>query len=202
MKNKILILTFVILSCNFNSYKMDFVRVKREFGKQLTNHFPENIKDAYSFSMAYPTKLIRYKTCGVKLVTKISKQNLTKINAQQIINSQDKCALIVSRLLKYNRDLNKESEDCMNGLFKEDTLKYNKVLAELKSNCDSLSLPIPNFSGINGVKGVETNGVRLTKDYTLYTLEAKPGKYVEEEYLTQGCGLPKNGEMVILKVLQ
>jgi hypothetical protein len=201
MKSNILILFFTLIfsSCSINHYKTSFARVETLFDKDLIEHFPKKVIGNYTLDILYPDGSEMANRCTVILLVNEEADRLQEVKqdclnkAKQIIKPSNRCALIVSRLENIKTNVEERfirMVDGSNNVVNKE--KYEEELNKLMLICDSLTLPIPNFSIIENNKKPIKHGNRLSDDFTLYILDAKSGKYIDEEYLTQGDGLPEN----------
>lgn len=214
LTNKLGCIVFLILltSCTFmsndknSSYQYYLNTYSSIFNDTLLSHFPNNVDSLFDFYHCRSKNenpeeqfLKRNSLVLINQVSNTTKDSVkqTVVNAKQIINSFDSCALIVNAINQQEPDLYDEFNR-ITKLSKHENIEkeIDSLLFELvafrQQNCNSLTLPIPNFSPLHFYEYEITSLNRLTDDFVLYILDAKSGKYLPKEYLTTGLGMPDN----------
>lgn len=162
-----------------------YIEAKSFFDDKFVEHFPEELNSnvlSTSESISPEAELIE-----LMVTNKVSKEeykNLIKKNEKIAIaayNCSDTCLLII------NRFANKQNYSYNITLSKQDSALINL-------DCYQNLYPIPNFWH-NDFLTEETN-CRLPNDFRIFVIDAKPGKFLEDQYLTDGKYMPsdwKNG---------
>ena len=169
-----IILSIIITSCSNseNRQKKDFLERYAngigEFNRNLTDHFPNTIKNEKQLIVGYPAGtyaigmayiIFSHQVDSTELTTIVKKLDLNNIKPY---NPNDSLFIIIG-----------------------DTLDYTK-----KTN----GIPIPSFESYE--KDFGLNSKYLTENHRIYVLESKRGGFMNKEYITSNKHLPekwKNG---------
>lgn len=156
-----------------------YIEIKSFFPKNLTQHFPNvrsinNITFVETISPLLGTSLEFIVVDSIQLDSLIVLQSKLENQSLGRYSSSDSCLLVVNR---YITSENNYSPDTLN----------NKLLIERP--CYESLLPVPNFWQFKFTNN-ETE-CRLPVGYSLYVIEAEPGKFVEEKLLTNGWFMPE-----------
>ncbi len=154
------------------------------FGKDMTDHFP-NSPDfhLYNYTESFSPVLgnLELILWNMKPI-QIQNESISRLinNSIENYSADDSCLLIVNRFVN-----------------RKDLHKVNPSPSDMKMVeriCYDQKKPVPNFWHTDYT--TEVNSCKLSSDFELYVLEAKPGKCLEEELLTEGQYMPlkwKNG---------
>lgn len=177
------ILLFMNCANTSNNNTVDFSKISKDFNDSLLIHFPKKIKGEYFIESTAPSGVRYSNRCGVTLVVKQDStyiQNLIKniSNSSVIVNSEDKKLIFVNRFWSEGGG----------AVFMEYYKKVNKI---------SSYTIIPNFDKIlRSNRTIEFTSSGNLKGYDVYIIESKKGKFLEQNNLSFGYGLPdewKNG---------
>lgn len=158
-----------------------YVEAREKFSDSLTYFFPNELNDSFDLTVNYPNATYAENLAGIFVTQKLSdrdfdtKRKQFENKARQIISPLDSCNLIVGRFGRIDQ-----------------VDKYERNIDSLLHNCKNFNLPIPRYCSASDT-------LILTKDIKgsrFYVISAKQGKYLGQEYLTEGKGLPnewKNG---------
>jgi hypothetical protein len=187
-KNVLRIIVFsaflILIGCNppGQNYGDFYKNVEEHFDYSQYNHLPETSIDLlkYYFKLIPSNKTKENGSCGTFLITQTTKKYLIELEKKLkntsvgIYEPNDKCILTVN-------------------LFSIDTA--GKIFLEYYfKHCGKKYIPIPNFLirlGHLPLVEYSEKGF-LTKDFDLYVIEAEQGEFIENNYLTNGVGLPDN----------
>ena len=188
------LLIILIISCSnpekkririeLKSLNEEFSETKSNFNKEFIDHFPKEFDENY---ITDKWSLNPYSQFSIKLFNKIPKQKLKKTikkynkNSLSIYNPLDECLLILNRFSNNNN----------NGYMKLTEVDQSKIDLE----CYDDLYPIPNFWEPSDFLSNKTE-CHLPKDFKIYVLDAKPGKFLDKDELTKGRFMPpkwKNG---------
>jgi len=155
------------------------------FGEEFTSHFPKKI-DKYTITFTegkmpeigdIELMLIRrFKDSKEAIETENHFLNTSLANYQ----ANDSCLLVVNRFVTRTN-------------YYKITLTEKDLLITNKE-CYKGLLPVPNFW--HNDLTTEDTGCKLPKDFRLYVIDSKSGKYFDEKYLSNGVSMPvewKNG---------
>ena len=149
-------------------YLENYVKAKNEFNYDLTDHFPNTLKSNRQLSVAYPAGAY-----GKGMANILYSQELDSTEFRNTIKK-----LRLNKISVY-----KPTDSLF--IIIGDTLDYRKK---------DYGIPIPSFESYERDFGL--NNKYLTENHKIYVLEYKPGKFMEEKYLTSNQNLPekwKNG---------
>ncbi|SFS96648.1 hypothetical protein SAMN04487906_2385 [Zhouia amylolytica] len=149
-------------------YLENYVKAKNEFNYDLTDHFPNILKSNRQLSVGYPAGAY-----GNGMANIIYSQELDSTEFRNTIKK-----LSLNKISAY-----KPTDSLF--IIIGDTLDYGKK---------DYGIPIPSFENYERDFGL--NSKYLTENHKIYVLEYKPGKFMEEKYLTSNPNLPekwKNG---------
>lgn len=216
----LLVISFFVISlysCKYDRYESYLklyptylIEYSNPFPDDLVDHFPKETDSLFTFyfekhdssntiSRFTSNRLVLCMSVSINRAKELYKKHLE--TACQIINPNNKCLLIVNALQNKTANLEDEFEKLIDESNSAvDTSKYyvdtKRYLKGLENRCDTLTLPVPNFSSLVFNKINLSQGNRLTDEFTLFVISAKPGVYCDEDFLTNGDGLPekwKNG---------
>lgn len=154
------------------------------FGKDMVAHFPKKINDkSGSFTNSFSPELgnlelVLFNVLESNNISNIIKEFEDKSIA--IYSASDSCLLVVNRFVSQNNH------------YKVEPTKEELQLVD--KDCYSDLYPIPNFW--HNDYTTDKTECKLPKDFTIYVLESKHGKFVENNLLTDGRFMPdewKNG---------
>lgn len=152
------------------------------FREDFINQFPNKIN--YPINSTISNTDVDHNNIGLYLIQyKVNKEEIIKIKLETSskykasYNSRDSCLLIVNRFDYLDS----------NGLVK--THKIDNLLINKK--CYNQQYPIPNFLGY---KGSGEQPMKLSENYTIYVLEAKPGEYDDNYKMKPNKQMPKDWE--------
>lgn len=185
------IITVSLFSCTsirhddfwFLDYDKNYNRVATIFDKYI-GFFPSNkISNCISCTWSLNPK-VEY---NLKVIFSFSENNF-KLKQQEIIKKSiaeytvsDDSLLILNRFSTHENYGYPSEQEILSDIIEQD---YFKVLK-----------PIPNFSNFS-LYQTNNNLCKLKDDFIIYVLEAKPGKFLEDQKLTKGKYMPstwKNG---------
>lgn len=180
---KVFIVSILILclSCEQVSKNWEhFFELKNDLNVEFVNHFPKEFKYKDAFSISIPPSKGKYAigTELVLLLKNIDNIESKNLDFEKLILPNDSCNLIVNRFYF----------DSPSSLIAEEMSRLAKYCQE--------SLPIPNFAMVNSFLKEKPELVTLPNDFEIYIIDAKKGKFLEENEHTVGTGLPeewKNG---------
>lgn len=183
---RILVFSFFLILIGCTPPNQDYVdfykNVAEHFDSTKYNHFPDTSIDLQNYysKLIPPDKTIENGSCGTFLITQPTKESLTELEKKLkntsvgIYKPNDRCILTVD-------------------LFIIDTA--GKIFLEYYfKQCENKYIPVPNFLirlGHLPLVEYSENG-SLNKYFDLYVLDADQGEFIEENYLTNGVGLPSN----------
>lgn len=154
------------------------------FGKAMVDHFPKKIKnEKSSFTDSFSPELGNLE---LVLLDSVETDNLPEIvkeyNDKAVTKyyASDTCLLIVNRFVSQNNHYK--------------VVPSGKDLKLIDLECYKGKLPIPNFW--HNDYTTDDTECKLPKDFSLYVLETKAGKFVVDSLLTDGRFMPerwKNG---------
>lgn len=158
---------------------------KSYYKQSFINHFPIDIQ-SLPVTITVDTNAIpdpvRFMLCQ-----KLDRDEFDTITNYLNTHSRIKYQANESCLLVVDRFTTKENRHLRN--------KYKYVdKNQISRDCYKDKLPIPNFFDSDYLS--DKTESRLPKDFTIYVLEAKSGKYWDETHLTKGKYMPegwKNG---------
>lgn len=183
MMRKILIIifAFVYVGCvnaPKQNYIADFSKAKAGFNDSLFAHFPSSINGEYYIQSTNPDAVRYSNRCGVTLVVRQDSVSVNKLiktikDSSVIVKSEDKKLIFV------------------NGFWSEGGgaifIKYYKKKYDI-SSC----VVIPYFDKLLSSKiKIESTQSGNLKNYDIYIIEAKKGKFLAENNLSFGYGLPE-----------
>jgi len=187
MRIKIIIIVFMVclLQCSetniYQVHENNYVKMKSFFKSSFLDHFPSTVStiDTLCYMEAVYDKNTENIMFSLSFkINEIDKKELIdslKNISKEVIESTDTCALILNRFhTKENR-----FRDYMPT--KSDRLVINR-------ECYKNKLPIPNFYSSQFSSG-ETD-YNLPKDFVVFVLDAKSGKYWDDKYLFGGYYMP------------
>jgi len=196
MKNLLLIFivsTFLCGSCQNSDFKKriqtDYEQSLQFFKTEMVSHFPVTIPDSSSYRSSAPIKddlkLFGFGVDGILLWKTYSESQYEEISSKFIklsnnfYSSNDSALLLV---FSYCNEIEIDGEvfDNQEPLERQELARHNLTTAT--------SLPIPLFE-IDDHKCNTMSG--LTKDFIIYVLEAKPGRYIDDSYLEECDCLPE-----------
>ena len=152
---------------------------KSFFDNKFTTHFPDVLNESiitYSNSISPVLGSL-----GLMVIDRLNKENLVQIqkNYEQTClrkyKASDSCLLIVDRFLTRKKYYKVENSD------------YDKKLVDRP--CYSGKYPVPNFW--HNVFTTNETECKLPGDFILYVIDAKQGKFLKEDLLTNGWFMPK-----------
>ena len=171
-----------------NILNQKYIKEKSFFPVNFVNHFPSKLSDKIGVSIYSVTEkkwmlplslIVTDKYDEIKedsLIDSIITNSVTKYNPN------DSCLLIVDRFHNQTNEF-------------DHVIKLSsKDSTYLEQQCYEQKLPIPNF--FSNENHNRQNEILLSDDFKMYVLEAKAGKYWEEENLKDGRYMPtrwKNG---------
>ncbi len=189
MLKKVIYFCFLLLSLSCASESKDsfwFLKKDKDYSR-IKSVFNDYIDFFPSQDQAkcknYSWSLNSDREYNIKAVFRFPDSTFTNINARiendAIVKypSDKNCLLVLNRFAthqnygypeKHEIDTNLINRDCYDNLY-----------------------PIPNFSNFSKYQSNETE-CKLTKDFTVYVLEAKTGKFLDRNKLTLGTYMPKN----------
>ncbi len=159
----------------------EYVKTKSFFNESYVKHFPQELDSSY---IAY-TDCVSPEVGELKLILtyKLVNNNLINIFANKAIatyHPMDSCLLVVNRFATkdnfYNVKVSNEEKHLIN------------------RSCYGSLFPIPNFW--DNKFSTDQTLCKLSKDFVIYVLDSKAGKYLEDKLLTDGRFMPnkwKNG---------
>ena len=145
-----------------------FMDGRKALGLSLTDHFPSELRDIKKLSIGFPAGAY-----GTGMASMIYAH---QVDSSEFSKTYQK--------LNLNKIRSYQPTDSLLIII-GDTLDYSK-----KED----GIPIPNFQSYEDNFG--PNSKYLSENNEIYVLESKPGKFMEEEYLTSNNNLPakwKNG---------
>jgi hypothetical protein len=152
------------------------------FSPDLVSHFPEGIDSNYIKLLDAFSPLVG--EVSLFLEKKIDLNEFNDLEnhyfsaSKEVLNPSDSL-LIINRFSNEKRIYKIELTDS------EKRIVYESV---------SYSLPVPNFWRSNFSS--DSTQCHLSENFKLFVIEAKKGKYLEDEFLTSGINMPpkwKNG---------
>ena len=135
----------------------------QQFNSDLTDHFPAALKEHRKLHVIYPAGAFGHGMAAMFYAEITDSSEYADVHGR----------LISNRILGHHP---KDSTFIIVG----DSLDYSK---------NGNGIPVPNFTTFQQDFGL--NNKHLNDNYQIYVLESKPGKYLKEEYLTEGKNLPK-----------
>ena len=188
------LLSVVMLSCSdnknkghekgWNEFKINIInneykKVKNIFSPEEVSHFPEEIKDNYITH----TEIVSPEAGIVRLDLTVRYDSLESVQdilnkAIAVYNSEDTCLLVANRFAR-KEDYGQVSPRDI------DTSIINRTCYEGK-------YPIPNFWQSDYYS--DSTECKLDKGFLIYVLDAKPGIYNDERYLSHNPYLPEKWE--------
>ena len=189
----IIFLFFIVLGCSKNNKntnennieelkKEQLSKVNKEYKKSLAfykdsfvDHFPKKLNNnyiTYTESVSPEAGLIR-----LDLIYKYTVDNNFEQEAIAKYSSTDTCLLIA------NRFANRDNYSYNIVLNHEDSLKINR-------ECYRNKYPIPNFW--HNDYTTDKTACKLPKDFNIYVLNAKAGRFLKDKYLTDESYMPKS----------
>ncbi|NOX46469.1 MAG: hypothetical protein GXO89_05770 [Chlorobi bacterium] len=177
---------FVITQCivplKDDAVQDSYTELLNTLPNELINHLPLKLTDSIvDFRIIFPEGakmffgsyvLLEYKLDSTKFF--VFEDSLTSV-ACNIYNSSDTCLLIINRF--GNNSLSPDA----------------KNIKPRSQNCDINKCPVPNFYPIkiHHYKSIKNeDDIRLSPDYKLYVLDAKPGIYIDKKFLSGMNGVP------------
>ncbi len=133
-----------------------------EFGNDLVDHFPHEIKEEPQLIINYPAGSYAIGMAGM-----IFSHHLDSIEFNSIL-----------RKLRLNRIVSHVPNDSV-FIIIGDTIDYSDKI---------YGIPIPSFESYERDFGL--NDKYLTHNHKIYVLEVKSGEYMEKEFLTSSNNLP------------
>ncbi|RXQ87260.1 hypothetical protein EO244_16600 [Ancylomarina salipaludis] len=176
-------ISLLIFGCNNPKLKYSscYESLGRHFDYSLYNHFPDTLSNfKFYFKKNSPELTKENRSCGALLVVQITNEDLVKIE-ENIKDSviatykpNERCNLIVNLW---------ESE------------KASEIfLDHYSKQCEDNFIPIPNF--MNLLKGTRliysSEDGFLSNNFDVNILGAEPGMFIDNNYLSNGVGLPEN----------
>lgn len=153
-----------------------YLSSKSFYKDNFVNHFPKKLDSNY----------ITYTECvspegglmRLDLICKLGKSgyDIFRDSSKAIYLPGDTCLLIA------NRFANNKNYSYNILLSHEDSLKISRV-------CYQNELPVPNFWSNDYT--TDSTDCKLPKDFEIFVLDAKPGKFLDDKYLTDGRYMPK-----------
>ena len=163
----------------------EYVLAKSYFKNNFLEHFPDSIKKlptqliVDTNAISDHPRIILYDWRNSDVIDSLT--NIYSSQAIKVYDAEDTCLLVVNRFTNENNwHLRNKYKYVDNG--------------KISRNCYSDKLPIPNFWDSPYV--AHDTEMRLPKDFKVYVLEAKSGKYWDDKHLTTGKYMPegwKNG---------
>jgi len=155
---------------------IDYQESKSFYEDNFVNHFPLSLDEnyvTYTESVTPEAGLIR-----LDLVTRLGKCDIEKIARSAIAKykSSDTCLLVVNRFASME-----------NYSFNIQLTEKDKRIIDLE--CYNELYPIPNFW--NSDYTIKDSGCKLEEGFDIFIIEAKSGKYLKDELLTDGRYMPK-----------
>ncbi|MBR8538379.1 hypothetical protein KDU71_22600 [Carboxylicivirga sediminis] len=182
----ILLLLLIVASCNsqtsgefwFLEKDKNYDRVKTAF-QDYVSFFPKR-GDAYSISDTW--SLDSNTEFNIKSVFEFKseqfKEALSTIRKSSIAEypSDAECLLVLNRFATHSNY----------GYPKKHEIDHNII----NLDCYKDLYPIPNFSNFSSYQTDETEP-KLQKEFNIYVLEAKTGRFLAEEDITKGLYMPE-----------
>ena len=189
MKYILVILIIVFAGCkkneNFDDSKLDYIKELSVFKNEFVDHFPQKLNDnntPYGFCSTFPLK---YECMSMELYETISTEKIERLTdsliiiSQAIYGSSDTCMLIMNRFHNTIR------------MFQGINLSTTERRL-INRDCYKDKLPIQNFYASD--LATDETRWKLPKDFVLYVLDAKKGKYWDDKYLYGGKYMPPEWE--------
>lgn len=149
---------------------------RKNFPDSVISHFPNEISDSSYIYIKLPNLDARYRRYGFTLFSKGS--------SKKIIEAKVKANALSYRKVNF---------------FDANSIIVNSNIESVRKRIgnDSSLNPLPNFPEIfePGLKIVKFTDLDMN-DFDFFIINASPGRFLEEKYLTEGKGLPeqwKNG---------
>lgn len=179
-----LLITITILlvfcTCNFSTKTSDIVKAKNEkyynslnrFNKNMINHFPDKVNEESHLYERFSPKVGEV---GIHLMTFFETTPMIDHILAQYMPNDDS-------LLVINRFANKQNYGYNISISTKDSIQIEK-------ECFLGKYPVPNFW--SNIYSTDSTTCKLPNDFTLYVLDAKPGKFIDISMLTDGRSMPK-----------
>lgn len=177
----VVICSVICVSCaemTKQDYKSDLTKVRNSFRDSLFTHFPSMVEGGYFIQLTEPSGVRYSNRCGVTLVVKQDSVSINKLiktikDSSVIVKSEDKKLIFVNRYWSEGGG----------AIF----IEYYKKKYDI-SSC----VVIPYFEKIlRSNRNIEFTESGNLKNYNIYIIEAKKGKYLAENNLSFGYGLPE-----------
>ncbi len=174
---------FILFSCgcrvesDYNSaYKNERSNLQVYFTDSLLHHIPEETLNPFRLISVFPERCPMYNRCGVIILLKHDESYIANLKRKYglkdllKINFLDSCNLIVN---------------------KHDSIVACREYLNSISNCKKLLLPIPDLDRIvnNSKTIVKPESINLG-EYDIFVLEASPGHYINDKFLSNGQCMP------------
>ena len=171
----LLILSLFAIVCNTHEYSLE--NDLKSFDEKFVNHFPnQNNLKLKSYHYSYPQDSL-VTNFGAFLTAEytISGSADSLINTYldesiKICHHNDSCNIILPVVYFSNHTIE------------------NPILLP----CDTEYIPVPNFR--DNLYDIDTTANFLPNDFTIYILEAKPGKYIRDGLLYKNNIMPASWE--------
>ncbi len=149
----------------------------RFFKKDYVSFFPKELDSNFvDFTDSFSPKMGEV---GLYLTCKLTNNNLTKYFAKNAIATYyplDTCLLVVNRFAAKTNFYNIK-------ISMKDKILINR-------SCYKNKYPIPNFYATKF--SINSTACKLSKDFTIYVLDSRYGKYLNDSLLTDGRYMPAN----------
>jgi hypothetical protein len=166
-----------------NNNPVDFSKISKDFNDSLLIHFPKKIKGEYFIESTAPSGVRYSNRCGVTLVV-----NQDSVSIYELIKKVKDSSVIVKSEEKKIIFVNGFWSEGGGAIFME----YYK-----KKYGSSSYIVLPYFYKLlKDNRHIEFTTSGNLKGYDIYIIEVKKGKFLEQNNLSFGYGLPdewKNG---------
>ena len=163
------------LTAEIKFINREYKKARKFFEKEYVSFFPKELDSNFvDFTDSFSPKMGEV---GLYLTCKLTDNNLTKYftkNAIATYNPLDTCLLVVNRFATKANFYNIK-------ISAKDKILINRL-------CYKNKYPIPNF--YTNKFSVNSTTCKLSNDFTIYVLDSRHGKYLNDSLLTDGSYLP------------